>query len=209
MNSRDGSRITKKKKPEHDRVISQFTSSNKAPKRSSSHRKSCFYLISDGVFPPEQRYGEPWLIPGFSMLFTSAPHSCAALKSDPGLFLFLSRKLEQADTEPAHFLSPTIPQAVCRLCKHTFPPLLSSRACPLTVRQQWACSHRIGTHGDTETPTAHKLTSSPTVRRRARCLHVRLVYFPVTGQEQSRVVVGLVHVHYRVIVCYCTTRVSG
>lgn len=69
----------------------------------------------------EKLYGEAWVIPCFSML-TSGPHRCAGLKSDPRLFLFLSRKLEQADAEPADFLSPTIPQAVSRLCKHTFPP---------------------------------------------------------------------------------------
>lgn len=59
---------------------------------------------------------------------------------DPGLFLFLSRKLERADTEPADFLSPTIPQAVCRLCKHTFPSLLSAADGQQQQQQAYAVS---------------------------------------------------------------------
>lgn len=76
-----------------------------------------------------------------------------------GFFFFWAGSWSR-QTEPADFLSPTIPQAVCRLCKHTFPPLLFSSACPLAASSSRACSHRIGTHGDTETPTARKLTSS-------------------------------------------------
>lgn len=82
-------------------------------------------------------------------MLTPGLHGCAGLKSDPGLFLFLSRKLEQADAEPADFLSPTIPQAVSRLCKHTFPPLLDG--------QQWAYS--LSAHTLAETPTVRELTS--------------------------------------------------
>lgn len=38
-----------------------------------------------------------------------------------GFFFFWAGSWSR-QTEPADFLSPMIPQAVCRLCKHTFPP---------------------------------------------------------------------------------------
>lgn len=124
-------------------------------------------FLTRSFYPVVKLYGDAGVIPIFSML-SSALHSCAGLKSDPGLFLFLSRKLEQADTEPADFLSPTIPQAVCRLCKHTFPPLLSFSACPLQSAYSVLSTHMA-------TPNVRKLTSSVGLGRPPWCFQARLV----------------------------------
>lgn len=109
------------------------------------------------------------------------------------LFLFLSRKLEQADTEPADFLSPTIPQAVCRLCKHTFPPLLSSSRLPADGPAAVGLL-RVGTHGDTQTPhspwTDIIISSSaqPTAAPSGAPRYFQLFLFAVQKKKKSHAV---------------------